>query len=192
MKKIAKLIRSVTAPPIMAAVFIAILYAADFLTGTSALWSLFFLGILPVLAYPICSIIPKLRAGGRNTERKLAVILSVSGYLFGFLKVMIFGGSSMELLLFSSYLISGLLIAVFSYVLRIRSSGHAAAVAGPITMLALRVSPWYWLALLILAAVFWSSVELRRHTLVQLFLGAAFSVVPTLLLYAPIMGESIF
>lgn len=183
MLKLAKTIRTLTVPPVMAAVFILILFLNDYLTPAASLEAVFFLSILPVLAYPICRFIPVLHRGGRNTERKMAVILSVAGYLLGLVLTLILHGTPMELLIYSTYLITGALIAVFSYVFHIKSSGHASATAGPIAVLTLWISPWFLTGLLVLAAIFWSSITLKRHTLPELLLGSACSICSAALLY---------
>lgn len=57
---------------------------------------------------------------------------------------------------------------------KLRASGHACGVSGPLTVL-IYLHGLRWLApgLAVLAAMFWSSIPLGRHTLRQLLLGAA-------------------
>ena len=45
--------------------------------------------------------------------------------------------------------------------------------AGPILVLGLEASPWFFLGFGLLGIVFWSSLRLGRHTARELVLGAA-------------------
>jgi hypothetical protein len=173
-RKLAMAIRIATIPPIMAAVTILILHR--YFPAEYSLSSLFFLSLAPVIAYPIWWAIPKLRAGGRKTQRPLAVALSVAGYLAGALWCGFVTREYASLRIYLIYLISGGLIALFSYVFGIRGSGHASGVVGPVAVMVWRLGPWYLFGVFLIAAVFWSSVKLRRHTLPELMLGGIFPV----------------
>ncbi len=172
--KLAQVIRIATIPPIMAAATILILHRH--FPAEYGLSSLFFLTLAPVLAYPIWWVIPKLREGGRRTQRGLAVALSVAGYLAGTLWCGFVTKEYASLRFYLIYLISGGLIALFSYVFGIRGSGHASGVVGPVAVMVWRLGPWYLLGVGLIAAVFWSSVKLGRHTLPQLVLGGLFPI----------------
>ena len=65
-------------------------------------------------------------------------------------------------------------LALTSRFPKLRASGHACGVSGPLTVL-IYLHGLRWLApgLAVLAAMFWSSITLGRHTLRQLLLGAA-------------------
>ena len=132
-RKLAMAIRIATVPPVMAAATILILHR-HFPTEYS-LSSLFFLTLAPVIAYPIWWVIPKLREGGRKTQRALAVALSVAGYLAGSLWCGFVSREYASLRVYLIYLISGGLIALFSYVFGIRGSGHASGVVGPVVVM---------------------------------------------------------
>jgi hypothetical protein len=173
-QKLAMAIRITTIPPVMAAATILILHRH--FPAEYSLSSLFFLTLAPVIAYPIWWIIPRLREGGRKTQRALAVALSVAGYLAGSLWCGLVVREYASLRIYLIYLISGGLIALFSYVFGIRGSGHASGVVGPVAVMVWRLGPWYLLGAGLIAAVFWSSVKLGRHTLSQLMLGGLFPV----------------
>lgn len=185
-RKLAMAIRIATVPPVMAAATILILHR-HFPTEYS-LTSLFFLTLAPVIAYPIWWVIPKLREGGRKTQRALAVALSVAGYLAGSLWCGFVTREYASLRVYLIYLISGGLIALFSYVFGIRGSGHASGVVGPVAVMVWRLGPWYLLGAGLIAAVFWSSVKLKRHTLPELMLGGIFPVLGTIVVYMLPLG----
>lgn len=180
----ARVIRVATVPPLMALVLALILWGNGVLPPAGALRIILFLSVLPTLAYPVWAAVPSLRARGRDSQRPLAVIFSVAGYLAGTAVCLCGCGGRTELLLFLSYLISGGLIALFSFAFKVMGSGHAAGTAGPVTVLICLLGPWYALGGAVLAAVFWSSLVLKRHTLLQLVLGSLFSAAAVVLLFA--------
>lgn len=180
----AKIIRVATVAPLMAAALTTILCFSSLHAYENMLhyvMSLVFLTVFPLLSYPLSALIfgrdPELR---RSKERKLAIIFSVAGYLGGVLFCLLTHCTMVERVIYFTYLLSGVLTAVFSFVFHVKSSGHACGVAGPIAVLIYYVSPLYLFSLVLLASVFWSSLKLRRHSLVQLFLG---SLVPVLSLF---------
>ena len=166
----ARVIRVCTVPPVMAALLLLVLR----LPAAHGWMALVFLTVLPCMAYPVCAVIPKLRRGGRKTQRSMAVIFSVAGYAAG-LAWSLWRGGSIERMMYFTYLFTGAVIAVCDRCFAFRASGHAGGTAGPIVMMAAAVSPWYAALTLLLAAVWWSSLELGRHTALQL---AAGSVIP--------------
>ena len=178
--RLAKVVRILTIPQLMALALIFLLAAA--FPGIDMWWAIFFLCALPILAYPLCWAIPALRRGGRARERMVAVIFCVTGYVGGVLYGLLGRGTRAALAIYLTYLISGTLVALFSFVFKIKGSGHASGVAGPIAMLVWQLSPWFLLAGLLLCAVFWCSLKLKRHTWPQLWLGSAFPVLAILLL----------
>jgi hypothetical protein len=112
----------------------------------------------------------------------MAVVFCVAGYIGGSLYCLLGEGTAEQLIVYLTYLISGVLIALFSYGFKVKGSGHASGVAGPVAMLVYRSGPWYLLGAAVLAAVFWSSLKLGRHTWTQLLLGSAFPVAALVLL----------
>ena len=70
--KIAKLIRILTLPQLMV-IWTVILLHREIGTVFRALMVVLFLTVLPLLSYPLCAITPRLRAGGRKTQRNMAV-----------------------------------------------------------------------------------------------------------------------
>ena len=177
--KLAMTIRLTTVAPIPALALVLIMWLVKpELMGNA--WHcatmIFCLSVLPLLAYPVWYIIPALRAKGRKSQRKLAVIFSVVGYLILLLLLFIDGSTDTELLICLTYVISGILIGVLSYIIKFKPSGHACGVAGPMAMLVFKVSPWYALGVIILGLVWWSSLVTKRHTLEQLGVGSLIPV----------------
>ena len=181
-EKAAKAIRVVTTPPIMALWMILLLWNR-FPAGHAG-WAFLFLTILPVLAYPFQLCVPALKAQGRAGQRRLAVIFSLVGYLAGLCCCAIGHGNHTEYMVYLCYLCSGLQTAIFTKYLGIKSSGHAAGTVGPLSILALRLSPWFALGYLILIPVYWSSLKLKRHTLKELLWGTFSTIALALVLNA--------
>ena len=182
--KLAKFVRVITTVPIMAAAMLTAFYfllPESFSGPDHYFCALLFLVVLPILAYPVSWVVPCLRQRGRDGQRTLAIFFSLAGYLAGVVFYLAADGTKLELLIYLTYLLSGIATALFSAA-HIKSSGHACGVAGPITMLAVGLSPLWALGYLILLAVFWSSLVLRRHTLPQLLLGSVIPIVILLIL----------
>lgn len=174
------MIRVITLPPLMAALSLCILRWQAGLFPGSSLWAgLFFLSVLPLMAYPFCFAVPALRKKGRPLQRKMAVAFSVAGYLGGTVYCLLHSLWGTELTVFLTYLFSGVLIAVCGSCFRFKCSGHASGMAGPITLLGMQVSPLCFLGYGLLAPVFTSSLKLHRHTKEELVAGA---LTPALLL----------
>lgn len=182
-EKTAKIIRILTTAPVFAAILCSLLYAlvpGSFASAGHYLAALGFLAALPLLAYPISCAIAPLRRKGRDGQRDLAVAFSVAGYIGGFLFAMLGGGTTTEKVLFGTYLISGVGIAVCT-LLHFKASGHSCGCSGPIAMLALYANPWFLIGYVLLTPIFWASKKLGRHSAAQLFAGAAIPVLAMLL-----------
>ena len=188
--RMAKAVRVATTAPVMAAALVALLYylrPGSFLNAAHAWLSVTFLSILPILAYPVSYLIPAVRRKGRDGQRSLAIVFSVIGYVSGCVLCFVFGGAMIEKLIFLTYTFSGALIALCSGVFHFKASGHACGVAGPIAALVCCLGPVWLLCVLLLAAVYWSSLMLRRHTLPQL-LGGTIIPVASMVVSAMLIG----
>ena len=75
-----------------------------------------------------------------------------------------------------TYLISGLLIALFNKVLKIRASGHACGVAGPVALLGCTMGWYAVFGLPLIAIVFAASLKMKRHTFSELVIGSLIAV----------------
>ena len=184
---LAKIIRVVTVPPVMVGTLIILLSTlrTDVFSGFGeSLCTLLFLAIIPLMAYPISAVIPSIRKKGRDGQRNLAFLLSFVGYSGGMLYALLAHVSRPLLIVFGTYFLSVIVLTVMNKVIRVRASGHACSIVGPIALLACFMG---WVALAVGAAVvllsFWSSVYLRRHTVREYLLGAISPLVSAALMY---------
>lgn len=179
----ARIIRGCTAPPFCALIMLLLLFffrPGFFHSASNFAFAIVYLFFLPVLAYPVSLVFKFPKDSFRNNQRKLAVIFSVIGYAALLAMVLKSGFYNGELVVYLNYVISGALIAITTPIPHCKASGHACGVAGPIASLVYFISPWYIIpGVLLLAAVFWSSLKLKRHTLPQLIAG---SLIPTIVI----------
>lgn len=177
----AKIIRVVTVPPVFAALLTTILYIAmgdaAFANRFHYAEAVFSLSLLPVVPYALCAVIPALKKRGRKFERTVALIFSVTGYFMGAAFAFFGGGVQVEKVMFATYLCSGLLLAILSFIFKYRASGHACGVAGPVAMLTAYLGAAFLPAALLLVPIGISSVRLGRHTVLQVIIGSAVSVI---------------
>lgn len=186
MQKLYKIIRVATIPPIMASLLFILLGAFSRLDWIDAVLGVFFIGILPVLSYPLQRFIPGFKDKGRDGQRSLAMVFSVVGYIIGCILAWIFNAPYTVILIYLDYLLSGIMIAVFNKLFRLKASGHACGIVGPIAMLI-----YFGLYIpaavgaLITILVFISSIKMKRHTFLQLVGGSAITIAALLLLLIP-------
>lgn len=181
-EKLAKALRVLTTPPFFAFALCTIAHfeAVDAFASPLRYWlNVFFLTLLPLLSYPVYVMVPALRKKGRDMERSLALVFSLVGYAAGFL-FSHWGGTKFERIVLDTYLFSGISLAVCT-LLHFKASGHTCGCSGPIVALSLFVSPWFLLGYGLLTPVVWSSLKLKRHTAMQLLVGALIPVVWMLL-----------
>lgn len=174
----AKIVRVITVAPFMAALMLTVIWFAhpeSYLNFGHYLYALGALTIFPLLSYPVSVIIPPIRKKGRDGQRNLAIVFSVIGYIAGILGSVFFGAGRIELLIFLTYLLSGVSIALSSFVFGVKASGHACGVSGPIAMMIYVLGLPYAAMYALLGAVVWASLKIKRHTPVQLVLG---SIIP--------------
>lgn len=189
MKKFAKFIRVLTVSPIMAFLLCTLLL----FSGLEAFSSRFMyficlicLSIIPVLAYPMekrFKVVGKRNSSlnERAAERKLAIILSFVSY---FVLLLVVFATNQPIILKRVcliYFLCGLLIWFSSTLLNFNASGHICALIGPILVLTSFVNYYYSFLLLLLIPVVWSSLKLKRHTVMQLVAGALIAVLCFLL-----------
>lgn len=131
------------------------------------------LGLVPVLAYPIQRLLPS-RGEVREEQRNMAFVLTFTGYLTALICSVVGNCGRQLQYIIVSYFISMSLLVFFNKVLHVRASGHACSVTGTLYFLsfflgARAVIPCVCIA----AAVVWSSLRLKRHTIQEIFWGAA-------------------
>ena len=178
---IAKIIRIITIPPLLALLLMLYLYF-----GTSGYFSsiseLIIVGvcivIVPTLGYPVCFAVPKLRALGREGERKMAFVMTGLGYALLVIPTVFCGFSEKLKIVCVTYVLSVIMLIFFNKCLKVKASGHACGVFGPLLVF-VYVGGVMMLApcTVLLALTVWSSVKLGRHTPTELFLGGACSAI---------------
>lgn len=188
----AKIVRIVTAPHFMAMTLSTLLYISmgetAFASRLHYAESLFTLGILPMVPYLICAVIPSLRRKGRKLERTLGIVFSVLGYIMGTLFSLFGGGTAVETTLYLTYLISGAAIALLSFAMHFKASGHTCGVSGPAAMLVYYLGAAFIPMFALLIPVFMSSLKLRRHSVSQLIVGSVVPVVSMLIAILIVSG----
>lgn len=179
MKKCYMTIRKLTIAPIMAILMLtAIMLFAPHVLQSASIFalSLFFLGVLPTLAYPMQKYIPSYKDKGRDGQRRLAMIFAVAGYILGIAAGLIVHAPKETMVIYLVYLLSGILIFIFNKCFHIKISGHACGIFAPICL-------FFYFGLYFCAAagcvisilVYVASLKTGRHTLPQLIGG---SIVP--------------
>jgi hypothetical protein len=129
--------------------------------------------------------------GDLRGKRRLSFVLCIAGYAVGMLvMVVFFRQQHIYVALMLSYVLTVAGLTVVN-LLRFKASGHAAGATGPATAFTI-VFGWLGaisFALLALVAV--SKVEVKDHTLGQLFAGTALAAASTVAAFA-LMGVTRF
>ena len=173
--KIAHAIRIVSVPPVMVGILLVLLLTLRddvFATFTEFAVSLSGLTILPVLAYPVSVMIPSIRKKGREGQRSLAMYFSTVGYVGVFIYGLIAHVGTGLMHIYAGYLFSVVIILVGNKVFKVRISGHACSVSGPLVysgyflgMGGILVGTVCW------AAILWASLVMKRHTFREFVFG---------------------
>lgn len=175
-EKLAKGIRVITVPPVMAGLLILIIaltHSEVFRGVGDILLTVMCLSVIPVLAYPLQPLIPGFKGKGRNGQRNLAFLLTIIGYIIGMITGYLTHVSAVLQFIFNVYFVSVLVLTLFNKVLHIRASGHACSIAGPLVFLVYFLGPYLILPCLMIASLItWSSLTLKRHTKSELAFGA--------------------
>lgn len=173
---VAKLIRVITVPPVMVGTLIILLSTlrADvFAHMGESLMTLLFLAVIPVMAYPLSAMIPSIRAKGREGQRQLAFLLSAVGYTGGLIYGLAANVSESLMVVFGTYLLSVIVLTFMNRVIKVRASGHACSIAGPIGLICYFLPPVCIVcAIALYAAIFWASVHMGRHTVKEFIWGS--------------------
>lgn len=179
MEKICYLIRKVTVPPIFATAFLIVMYFMNS-SGFTSLWQLIcgivFLGILPILGYPLQKYIPHFKERGREGQRSLAMIFSVAGYLLGTITAFVTKASPELCIVYLEYLLSGIVMIIFNKVFHLKASGHACGIVAPVVLfIYFRMLVPAVIGGLLVIPVLVSSLKTKRHTMPQLLGGCLIS-----------------
>ena len=135
-----------------------------------------FLLLIPMAAYPIREIF-HIGKDRRKGQRSTALVCSAIGYLCGFLWSMLTPCSWLVHILFLSYVISIAALLILNTVFKLHASGHACSTTAPAFLLTWKLHPLFIIpSVLLIAAVYRSSLKLSRHTPPQLLIGSAVSL----------------
>ena len=174
--KIAKIVRGVAIPP----TFVLALSILMYLLKPSAFRSffdlavmLFTLAICPALAYPLAKILPHYKHKGRAASRSLAFLTSATGYVTGTLYAFLSRASDDLKFVFAGYLIALVSLTVLNKLFKLKASGHACGIVGPLLYAVYYFGPFFLIPCALIAAlVAWASVYRKSHTPKELLLGS--------------------
>lgn len=168
-EKLARLVRIITVPPFMISLLtITVSMQCDgvFLSISDVCATVFFLGIIPFLAYPMQRWLPTYKRKGREGQRELAFLCTIAGYICAWGYGLLTKVSDELQFIYNAYLLSVLILFVINKGLHIRASGHACGTIAPAVFttyfLNIGCSAIY---LLLAVASMWASVYLKRHKL---------------------------
>lgn len=184
-ERIAKIIRVLSVPPIMVSMFILILAfnkSDIFRNPTEIIIMIVLLGFVPALAYVLSSIIPEVKAKGREGQRKLAFITNLLGYSMALLWAIITNVRKELLLICLMYFLSVVLLSICNKGFHFRASGHASSFTGPLILM-IYFFGWKVIipSLIIAALIVWSSICLKRHTIKELAGGILVNIIAFIL-----------
>lgn len=183
--RLARVIRIVSVPPLMVAAILTLLWFARpelFTSLSQLLFSQCFLALVPILAYPLSYMIPAIRKKGRDGQRSIAMYLSAAGYLSVVLYGLLAHCTEGLRVIHLTYLLSVVLLLVLNKIIRVRASGHACSVSGPILLLCLYVGTAGAVTGVILwSLIFWASLRGKHHTAREYLIGSGVPIVAYLL-----------
>lgn len=171
------IVRVLTLPPIVTGLTLVLMYApAGLLTLRELLLCEVFLLLVPLAAYPLREIF-HIGRNRREGQRSTALVLSAAGYACGFIWSLLVPCSWLVHILFLSYVVSVAALLALNAGLGLRASGHACSTTAPVFLLTWKLHPLFIIpSLLLIAAVYRSSLKLSRHTLPQLLIGSSISL----------------
>lgn len=178
---LARSLRILTVPPVMALFLITILAGnrSDIFTAWSESTVLvLLLVVVPALAYPWQRWTSADGRANREKQRSMAFAFTIVGYFVAFIWAIITRRNRYLVMISMTYFLSVLMLSICNKSLHIRASGHMCGVVAPILLLTWLID---WkalpLCLLLLGAVVWSSLYLKRHTIRELVAGCMICIV---------------
>lgn len=173
--KIAHAVRIISVPPVMVGILIILLFTLRddvFANPAEMVISALGLTILPILAYPVSAMIPKIRAKGREGQRSLAMYFSTVGYVAVFIYGLIAGVGTGLMHIYAGYLFSVVIILIGNKVFKVRISGHACSVSGPLVYSGYFLGIWgIIVGVVCWGVILWASLAMKRHTFKEFLLG---------------------
>lgn len=171
---LAHIVRIVSVPPVMVGALLVLLFTLRddvFAAPVEFIVSLGCLTVLPVLAYPVSAMIPALRKKGREGQRSLAMYFSTAGYVGVFVYGLIAQVSTGLMHIYAGYLFSVVIILVGNKVFKVRISGHACSVSGPLVYSGYFLGVWAVVGAACWGVILWASLVMKRHTLKEFIFG---------------------
>ena len=173
--KIAHAVRIISVPPVMVGILIILLFTLRddvFANPAEMVISALGLTVLPILAYPVSAMIPKIRAKGREGQRSLAMYFSTVGYVAVFIYGLIAGVGTGLMHIYAGYLFSVVIILIGNKVFKVRISGHACSVSGPLVYSGYFLGIWgIIVGVVCWGVILWASLAMKRHTFKEFLLG---------------------
>ena len=172
---LAHAVRVVSVPPVMVGILLTLLLTLRedvFATPLEFVASLAGLTILPILAYPVSVLIPAIRRKGREGQRSLAMYFSTVGYVGVFIYGLVAQVGTGLMHIYAGYLFSVIIILVGNKVFKVRISGHACSVSGPLVYSGYFLGVWGILVGAVCwGVILWASLVMKRHTLREFVFG---------------------
>ena len=172
---LAHAVRVVSVPPVMVGILLTLLLILRedvFATPLEFVASLAGLTILPILAYPVSVLIPAIRRKGREGQRSLAMYFSTVGYVGVFIYGLVAQVGTGLMHIYAGYLFSVIIILVGNKVFKVRISGHACSVSGPLVYSGYFLGVWGILVGAVCwGVILWASLVMKRHTFREFVFG---------------------
>ena len=173
--KIAHAVRIISVPPVMVGILLVLIFTLRddvITTAAEMVASLLGLTVLPILAYPVSFIVPSIRKKGREGQRSLAMYFSTVGYVAVFVYGLIAGVGTGLMHIYAGYLFSVVIILVSNKVFKVRVSGHACSVSGPLVYSGFFLGVWgIVVGTVCWGVILWASLAMKRHTFKEFVLG---------------------
>lgn len=173
-------------PIILPPMLILAVWKANLDKQESLLWLL--VGVVFLLIIPGIYFLYQLQSGGlsdwdltQRQERNSVYLVSGVSWATMFVITKIYDGP----LILKSFIVTGLAVGLISFLINFRwkISLHTASTTMSAIFLGIVVSPWWYLALLIVPLVAWARLEMDKHTLPQLYFGALLAGILTYLIF---------
>ena len=164
---LAYVIRVISIPPVMVSLLVLVLalFSDGFFSSRLDIAAMLVcLALIPLAAYPLSWVIPAVRAKGREGQRNLAFVLTLVGYVLGWLYAKLCSGNLHQIFVYTIYLLSVLLLLLWNKVFHLRASGHACSVTGPTALAGYYLgTAGIIIGAACYLAIFWASVTAKRH-----------------------------
>lgn len=173
-EKIAKIIRTITIPPIEVLVMLLILYrvkGVEFGDKENLMMAVLFLTVIPICSYPLASR-KKKKEDNRNAQRNMAFVFNFFSYLAAMLIGYYMSCPKMLQWILNDYFLSVMLLTIINKVFKKRASGHACSCTYPYLVLSYYFGGAVaFICLFLYLAECWASIELKRHTIKEFLEG---------------------